>query len=565
MQGDDASRRSAAPQRRLRPFRSLDALLVAAVLLPALLFGALATFDRSQALATAERDLLATLDTLYGHAEKVIEFQVLALGATDERLRGLSNEAVAANVADHHAYLRALSLYVARIGIVVLGPDGQVLVDSVNEQPPARVSASDREYFRWHQEHPGPEFYVAGLLHSRNHGGLVFFVTRRRSAADGGFLGVTAVGVRQTSFLEYWRSAAVVPGTLVTLSRSDGVLMARWPAIEPGDAVRLPEGGALAQAFDASLERVVVSGTSPLDGIDRLVAYRHLGHFPVSIAVGIPKEAALAGWYRRVTIYGGFAVMTSLALCWLCLLARRRTQELRQLNAHLEERVRERTAAIQASESQVRLLAREVDHRAKNALAVVQATLQLTPKKDLETYVEAVAGRVSALARAQALLSQNQWRGASLQALLKAELTPFVSEAGGEFNTRAELDGLAVLLPPAAAQPLAMAMHELATNALKHGALSVPGGQATVSWRLSDTAEAPGDLLILRWEESKGPLVKPPTRRGFGFRMLEAIVRGQLGGRLSLSWLTSGFVCEIEMSLTRPGRASEEGALKKAG
>ncbi|MFC7552341.1 HWE histidine kinase domain-containing protein [Pseudoroseomonas wenyumeiae] len=215
--------------------------------------------------------------------------------------------------------------------------------------------------------------------------------------------------------------------------------------------------------------------------------------------------------------------------------------------------------------SQVRLLAREVDHRAKNALAVVQATLQLTPKKDLETYVEAVAGRVSALARAQALLSQNQWRGASLQALLKAELTPFVSEAGGEFNTRAELDGLAVLLPPAAAQPLAMAMHELATNALKHGALSVPGGQATVSWRLSDTAEAPGDLLILRWEESKGPPVKPPTRRGFGFRMLEAIVRGQLGGRLSLSWLTSGFVCEIEMSLTRPGRASEEGALKKAG
>ncbi|MFC7552342.1 hypothetical protein ACFQU7_08890 [Pseudoroseomonas wenyumeiae] len=136
MQGDDASRRSAAPQRRLRPFRSLDALLVAAVLLPALLFGALATFDRSQALATAERDLLATLDTLYGHAEKVIEFQVLALGATDERLRGLSNEAVAANVVDHHAYLRALSLYVARIGIVVLGPDGQVLVDSVNEQPP---------------------------------------------------------------------------------------------------------------------------------------------------------------------------------------------------------------------------------------------------------------------------------------------------------------------------------------------------------------------------------------------------------------------------------------------
>ena len=564
MQGEDAVRHSALPQLRRRPFRSLDALLAASVLLPALLFGALATFDYRQAMATAERDLLVTLDTLHGHAEKVLEFQALVLGATDERLRGQSNEMVAADHASHHSYLRALGFYVAPVGIVVFGTDGHVLVDSEHETPRTDINVSDRAYFRWHRDHPGSEPHVVGLLRSRRGEQPVFFVTRRRSAADGSFLGVIAVGVRQDSFLEYWRSAAALPGALVSLSASDGMVLARWPVIESEAGIRIPPGGMLERAISANRERVVVHGTSAQDGVNRLLAYRHLGRFPVNIAVGMPQEAMLAGWYRRIVIYGAFAIMISLALSWLCLVAQRRTRELRQLNAHLEERVKERTAAIRASEHQVRLLAREVDHRAKNALAVVQATLQLTPKTDLETYVQAVAGRVSALARAQTLLSQNQWRGASLQALLKAELAPFVSEAGGEFTTRAELDGLAVLLPPAAAQPLAMAMHELATNALKHGALSVPGGQATVSWHLSDTAEAQGDLLTLRWEEFKGPSVTPPARSGFGFRMLEAIVRGQLGGRLSLSWLSSGLVCEIEMSLARLRRGNEEGALKKA-
>ncbi|MBC9177177.1 HWE histidine kinase domain-containing protein [Pseudoroseomonas ludipueritiae] len=537
---------------------------MASILLPALLFGALAHFDYRQALATAERDLLVTLDTLHGHAEKVLEFQVLVLGATDERLRGQTNEMVAANAASHHSYLRALSVNVAPVGIVVFGADGHVLVDSSHETPPTGIGVSDREYFRWHRDHPGSEPHVVGLLQSRGEKQSVFFVTRRRSAADGRFLGVIAVGVQQSNFLEYWRSAASAPHSVVALSRSDGVVLARWPAIEAGADIHIPAGGELERAINANLERVVVHGPSPVDGVDQLMAYRRLGRFPVYISVGMPRDMMLARWYRRLLIYGGFAAAISLALCWLCLVAQRRTRELRQLNAHLEERVQERTAAIRASEMQVRLLAREVDHRAKNALAVVQATLQLTPKTDLDTYVQAVAGRVSALARAQTLLSQNQWRGASLQALLKAELAPFVSEAGGEFNTRAELDGLAVLLPPAAAQPLAMAMHELATNALKHGALSVSGGQATVSWRLRDTEEAPGDLLTLRWEETKGPPVTPPTRRGFGFRMLEAIVRGQLGGRLSLSWFSTGLVCEIEMSLARLHKGNEEGPLQKA-
>jgi two-component sensor histidine kinase len=229
-------------------------------------------------------------------------------------------------------------------------------------------------------------------------------------------------------------------------------------------------------------------------------------------------------------------------------MAKRRTRELHEVNASLEQRVGERTAEIQASEARVRLLAQEVDHRAKNALAVVMATLRLTPKSDVETYAKAVEGRISALARVQTLLSEDRWRGAGLHALLKAELAPFVWEGGGELGPRADLDGLPVLLPPVAAQPIAMAAHELATNALKHGALSIPGGRVTVSWRLTGTEHTPRDKLLLRWVESNGPKVaNPPTRRGFGTRVLESIVRGQLGGKISLSWPATGLVCEIEI------------------
>ena len=109
--------RPPAPPRRTRRLwrlQAVDLLLLASILVPALVFGAVAAYDRGQTLAAAERDLLATLDTLHGHAEKVFQLQVLALGAIDERLRGQSNAEVLADAASHHAYLRALWWYRAR-------------------------------------------------------------------------------------------------------------------------------------------------------------------------------------------------------------------------------------------------------------------------------------------------------------------------------------------------------------------------------------------------------------------------------------------------------------------
>jgi PAS domain S-box-containing protein len=219
-------------------------------------------------------------------------------------------------------------------------------------------------------------------------------------------------------------------------------------------------------------------------------------------------------------------------------------------------RVRRTMAIVQdvterrTAEERQTLLVREVNHRAKNLLAVVQAALRLTPKSDAEVYAKAVEGRVMALARAHTLLAAGMWTGAGLRPLLEAELAAFLPIMATSTGSvpRAELCGTDVLLPPAVAQALSMALHELATNATKHGALSVLGGRISVSWHVE-----PGigqGMLLLRWAEAGGPLVAgPPGRRGFGSRVIEATIRDQLGGKVRKIWMPGGLVCELDVPL----------------
>jgi PAS domain S-box-containing protein len=205
------------------------------------------------------------------------------------------------------------------------------------------------------------------------------------------------------------------------------------------------------------------------------------------------------------------------------------------------------TARKQSEERQT-LLAREVDHRAKNALAVVQAALRLTPRHDAESYARAVEGRVSALARAHTLLAEGRWEGTALRALLEAELAPFAAGTDGATTARIELSGPDLRLSPAAAQALSMALHELATNATKHGALGKDGGKNFVSWNVADA----GKTLRLVWRERGGPpMTGEPGRRGFGSRVLDVTVRQQLQGRVERDWDEAGLTCTLEIPMAR--------------
>lgn len=186
------------------------------------------------------------------------------------------------------------------------------------------------------------------------------------------------------------------------------------------------------------------------------------------------------------------------------------------------------------------LLAREVDHRARNALAVVQAIVRLGRAKTTEEYINGVEGRVRALARSHELLSQSRWQGADIKRLVAEEFAPY---QGGE-GRRATLRGSAIILPPDKAQSVALIVHELATNAAKYGALSGGAGHVDLAWSLCDAK------LTLRWLETGGPRVSAPTTKGFGTKIIEASISRQRGDDATFSWLPEGLHCEIVLALS---------------
>ncbi|MHC4047624.1 HWE histidine kinase domain-containing protein [Bradyrhizobium sp. 23AC] len=191
------------------------------------------------------------------------------------------------------------------------------------------------------------------------------------------------------------------------------------------------------------------------------------------------------------------------------------------------------------AEERQNLLAREVDHRAKNALALAQSIVRLTRADEVKAYVNAVEGRINALARVHTILSLSSWQGAELSKLIDEELAPY--SLGGQIV----LAGPEVQLVPATAQTLALALHELFTNSAKYGALSTRSGRLTIGWQVED------QLLTLSWEESGGPLVMTPKSRGFGTRSLLASVESQLGGQAQFDWRAEGLLCRLKVPLTR--------------
>jgi len=188
------------------------------------------------------------------------------------------------------------------------------------------------------------------------------------------------------------------------------------------------------------------------------------------------------------------------------------------------------------SEAQIAILGREAEHRAKNVLATVQATVRLTQSDSVEGFRQAVGGRIQALAQVQTLFVQSRWTGAKLHTLIAQELSPYCPDG----ETRVSIDGPSMLLEPQAAQTIAMCVHELATNAAKYGALSLPEGHVQIDW---DTV---GERLILRWTESGGPLVAAPTRHGFGTRVIEGLICAQKG-EIHFDWRREGLACEVNM------------------
>jgi two-component sensor histidine kinase/HAMP domain-containing protein/CheY-like chemotaxis protein len=204
------------------------------------------------------------------------------------------------------------------------------------------------------------------------------------------------------------------------------------------------------------------------------------------------------------------------------------TMQTEELNRELENRVAERTAELE-------FLAREVDHRAKNILSVVQSICRLSKAEDPAAYMSAVEGRIRSLSIAHTLLSESRWEGADLRKLVGQVLAPY---RPGATST----EGPDILLEPRTAQTIGLTLHELATNAAKYGALTASSGTVTLRWNIENAA------LSMTWEEEGGPSIQSPITSGYGMRVIGGSAE-QLGGEAAFDWRPTGLRCALVIPL----------------
>jgi PAS domain S-box-containing protein len=195
--------------------------------------------------------------------------------------------------------------------------------------------------------------------------------------------------------------------------------------------------------------------------------------------------------------------------------------------------------AAQDLEAAEHALLKEVDHRAKNALALVQSIMRLSRSEDAAVYAHVVQGRVDALARAHAMLAEGRWRGVPIAQLLHGEIEPFGLQ-------RVQFQGPAVQIASAQVQPLALLLHEMLENASRHGALAHAGGRILLDWALTEN-----DDLLLRWREIglAGPCQEPEL--ALGLTMVTTMVERQLRGRSAFLWQASGLEAEFVFPMAR--------------
>jgi PAS domain S-box-containing protein len=232
-------------------------------------------------------------------------------------------------------------------------------------------------------------------------------------------------------------------------------------------------------------------------------------------------------------------------LIWLSV----RSSPIRAADGHLLYLVRvvQDITERKAAEQRQQLLVDELNHRVKNTLATVQSLASQTARGSPSPAVfrESFEGRLIALSKAHDQLTMHHWESAELRELLSANIAPYI--VGG--MERVALRGEDVVLRPRAVLTLAMAFHELTTNAAKYGALSIPGGRIEIDWHSFRREDDGCPLLRIVWAEQGGPPVSGPRERGFGSKLIEGSIAAELGGCASLTFEPTGLRCEIDIPL----------------
>lgn len=301
-------------------------------------------------------------------------------------------------------------------------------------------------------------------------------------------------------------------------------------------AFRLADARSLSiELFDRTVDDVhrLAGPAADLDDADQVSRRINIAGRDWVLRLGDPRAERLS---TLAVLVLGFGLVLAVLLALIAQLIVRRVIAD---EAMLERQARE--AAIRNS------LTRELNHRVKNTLANVLSIMALTRRRatGIDDFAEALGGRIRALSATHDLLSKTDWTSAAIGAVVESELAPYMAGTAGS-DCQISLSGPQVQLAPNDAMSLGLAVHELATNAAKYGALSTDRGRVTVSWHLMTPT-----LAELHWREADGPPVDAPSRRGFGHELIEKIVAHELGNAVDLRFEPGGVECRLRVPVRR--------------
>ena len=451
-------------------------------------------------------------------------------------------------------------------GIGVVGPDGGVVCSSIPRSP--RLSVAHRSYFQRALE--TKSLVVSDLLVGQLSGRKQLALAQPTLDERGAVETVLSLALDPQIMSELLDRVPLPEDAIIGVLDSTGRRVAAVP-YEP-DAIGTPlrDADLFRRLSDHAQGHLVGRGD---DGVARFYGFAHSVAAPDLVAyVGLARDPMFADadrlFLRRMALSASAFVLAGLAAFWFGSYAVRRPimklrtamqrvaagdlsvraevasgiEEFAELAATFDQMAHKRRHA----EEQQRVLLRELNHRMKNSLAAVRsiASQTLSHAADPEEFQRAFEGRLAALSRASTLLIAGNWQVADLRALIEATLEPFRTE----HNLR--LRGPDVTLPSEMTLTLGLVLHELATNAAKYGAFSVPEGRVEIVWALR--GEAAESRLILDWSEHGGPPVQEPERRGFGRSLIERSVAYELDGSAELTFAPAGVRCHVEVPLGAP-------------
>ena len=552
-------------------------LLVLLALAPALAIQGYNEYAlRTSRDAAVRADTMATARTIAEDLAQIADTvrQALNFVAQDPAVRAMEPEGCT-------TYLRRAVQDVPHLAVLALTrPDGTIVCNSVGS-PAGSYAVPDRTYQR---RAVAEGTFVMGAYARGNatRKDTLHFAQPLRDG-EGRTLGVLAAAVDLDWLARYLQRNLRLPSTSVTVADGDLTIMVRYPDGEgwvgkpvPSERQRLlverGEGVRVDLGIDDRLR--VLANVHPRGpasaawitvGRDREVAYADVDAATrrglVLIALGAVLAVASAFLAARVFIRRPFDRLLHTAAAWRSGDLGARTglagpDEFGRLGRKLdamagalqrnETELRDEVARGRHMQDQQTTMLHELNHRVKNTLATVQSLARQSARGGEGQAVQLEA-RILSLSKTHDLLTREDWSGASLREVLENELSPY--RAGADHIV---LGGPDIALSARQVLALGMTIHELATNAAKYGALSTAAGRIELVWRV-DTREDGGRWLRLTWRESGGPAVAPPTRRGFGTRLIAGGVQRELAGEVELAFDPQGLRCRFDVPLAEAG------------